>query len=56
MELGMKPIDRATGAKYFQLPDGKEKQNLLAQTLSSRFMQDVLNLGQRQSQQVRMAM
>ena len=55
-ELGMKPIDRAIGAKYFQLPDGKEKQNLLAQTLSSRFMQDVLNLGQRQSQQVRMAM
>lgn len=54
-ELGMKPIDRETGARYFQLPDGKEKQNLLAQTLSSRFMQDVRNLGQRQSQQVRMA-
>jgi len=56
MELGMKPIDRETGARYFQLPDGKEKQNLLAQTLSSRFMQDIRNIGQRQSQQVRMAM
>ena len=55
-ELGMKPIDRETGARYFQLPDGKEKQNLLAQTLSSRFMQDIRNIGQRQSQQVRMAM
>ena len=55
-ELGMKPIDRETGARYFQLPDGKEKQNLLAQTLSSRFMQDIQNIGQRQSQQVRMAM
>ena len=56
MELGMKPIDRETGARYFQLPDGKEKQDLLAQTLSSRFMQDIRNIGQRQSQQVRMAM
>ena len=55
-ELGMKPIDRETGARYFQLPDGKEKQNLLAQTLCSRFMQDIRNIGQRQSQQVRMAM
>ena len=55
-ELGMKPIDRETGARYFTLPDGKEKQSLLAQTLSSRYMQDVRNLGQRQSQSVRMAM
>ena len=55
-ELGMKPIDRETGARYFTLPDGKEKQNLLAQTLSSRYMQDIRNLGQRQSQSVRMAM
>ena len=54
-ELGMKPIDRETGARYFTLPDGKEKQSLLAQTLSSRYMQDVRNLGQRQSQSVRMA-
>ena len=55
-ELGMKPIDRETGARYFTLPDGKEKQSLLAQTLSSRYMQDIRNLGQRQSQSVRMAM
>jgi hypothetical protein len=55
-ELGMKPIDRETGARYFMLPDGKEKQNLLAQTLSSRFTEDVKNLGQRQHQSVRMAM
>ena len=55
-ELGMKPIDRETGARYFTLPDGKEKQNLLAQTLSSRFTEDVKNLGQRQHQSVRMAM
>jgi antirestriction protein ArdC len=55
-ELGMKPIDRETGARYFTLPDGKEKQNLLAQTLSSRFTEDVRNLGQRQHQSVRMAM
>ena len=54
-ELGMKPIDKETGARYFTLPDGKEKQNLLAQTLSSRYMQDVRNLGQRQSHSVRMA-
>ena len=54
-ELGMKPIDRETGARYFTLPDGKEKQSLLAQTLSSRYMQDIRNLGQRQSQSVRMA-
>ena len=54
-ELGMKPIDRETGARYFTLPDGKEKQNLLAQTLSSRYMQDIRNLGHRQSQSVRMA-
>jgi hypothetical protein len=52
----MKPIDRETGARYFTLPDGKEKQNLLAQTLSSRFTEDVKNLGQRQHQSVRMAM
>ena len=43
-ELGMKPIDRETGARYFTLPDGKEKQSLLAQTLSSRYMQDILRL------------
>ena len=55
-ELGMKPIDRETGARYFTLPDGKEKQSLLAQTLSSRYMQDIRSLGQRQSQSVRMAM
>ena len=55
-ELGMKPIDRETGTRYFTLPDGKEKQNLLAQTLSSRFTEDVKNLGQRQHQSVRMAM
>ena len=55
-ELGMKPIDRETGARYFTLPDGKEKQSLLAQILSSRYMQDIRNLGQRQSQSVRMAM
>ena len=54
-ELGMKPIDKETGARYFTLPDGKEKQNLLAQTLSSRYMQDVRNLGQRHSHSVRMA-
>lgn len=55
-ELGMKSIDRETGARYFTLPDGKEKQSLLAQTLSSRYMQDIRSLGQRQSQSVRMAM
>ena len=54
-ELGMKPIDRETGARYFTLPDGKEKQNLLAQTLSSRYMQDVRNLGQRHSHGMRVA-
>ena len=54
-ELGMKPIDKETGARYFTLPDGKEKQNLLAQTLSSRYMQDVRNLGQRHSHSLRVA-
>ena len=55
-ELGMKPIDRDARARYFTLTDRKEKQNLLAQTLSSRFTEDVRNLGQRQHQSVRMAM
>jgi len=54
-ELGMKPIDKETGARYFTLPDGKEKQSLLAQTLSSRYMQDVRNLGQRHSHSLRVA-
>ena len=36
-ELGMKPVDRETGAKYFLMPDGKEKQALLAAELTSKY-------------------
>ena len=36
-ELGMKPVDRETGSKYFLLPDGKEKQALLAAEVTSKY-------------------
>ncbi len=36
-QLGMKPVDRETGARYFLLPEGGEKQALLAAELRSKY-------------------
>ena len=44
MELGMKPIDRETGVRYFLMPEGKEKVKLLTETLSSKYAHDVSNI------------
>ena len=44
MELGMKPIDKETGVRYFLMPEGKEKEKLLTETLSSKYAHDVSNI------------
>ena len=36
-ELGMKPIDRETGARYFLLTDGKERQAMLVSLLVANY-------------------
>ena len=44
MELGMKEIDRETGMRYMLMPEGKEKTQLLAETLSTKFSQDIIGM------------
>ena len=44
MELGMKEIDRETGMRYMLMPEGNEKSRLLAETLSTKFSQDIIGM------------
>ena len=54
VELGMKPIDRETGTRYFLMPDGKEKQALLAAELTSKFGKDMALPTRQESRSLKM--
>ncbi len=55
VELGMKTIDKEIGLKYFLLPEGKEKQNLLSATLKSSYAQDVLDIGRQETRKLKIS-
>lgn len=55
VELGIRPIDREIGARYFLLPEGKEKQQLLSSALNSSYAADVRSLGERRTNKLRIS-
>lgn len=52
-ELEMKPVAREIGIRYFSLPEGKEKQRLLATTLNSSYANDINRLSHRREQSIK---
>ena len=55
VELDMKPIDKETGMKYFLMPEGREKQNLLSATLTSSYRNEVLNMGRQETKSLKIS-
>ena len=53
IELNMKPVAREIGIRYFSLPEGKEKQRLLATTLNSSYANDINRLSHRRKQSIK---
>jgi hypothetical protein len=53
IELNMKPVAREIGIRYFSLPEGKEKQRLLATTLNSSYANDINRLSHRREQSIK---
>ena len=51
----MKPIDKETGMKYFLMPEGREKQNLLSATLTSSYRNEVLNMGRQETKSLKIS-
>lgn len=41
VDLGIKPVGHEIGVRYFSLPDGKEKERLLATTLNSSYAHEI---------------
>jgi len=55
VELEMKPIDKDIGVKYFMMPEGREKQNLLSATLTSSYRNEVLNIGRQETRSLKIS-
>ena len=55
VELDMKTIDKETGMKYFLMPEGREKQNLLSATLTSSYRNEVLNMGRQETKSLKIS-
>jgi len=53
-QLGMKPVDRETGTKYFLMPEGKEKQALLAAELTSKYGKELSQTVRQESRSMKM--
>ena len=52
--LGMKPVDSETGKRYFQLPDGNERLELLAKELNAKFGKEVISRGMQDGRGMKM--
>ena len=55
VELDMKPIDKETGLKYFQLPEGREKQHLLSATLTNGYRNEVISIGRQETKSLKIS-
>ena len=53
VELGMKPIDRETGNRYFIMPEGKEKQAILSAELNSKFGKEIVHSVRQESRSMK---
>ena len=53
VELGMKPIDRETGNRYFLMPEGKEKQAILSAELNSKFGKEIVHSVRQESRSMK---
>ena len=53
-QLGMKPVDRETGTRYFLMPEGKEKQALLAAELTSKYGKELSHAVRQESRSMKM--
>ena len=53
VDLGIKPVGHDIGVRYFSLPDGKEKERLLATTLNSSYAHEIGNLSHHRERTLR---
>ena len=53
MALDMKPVAHEVGARYFSLPEGKEKERLLNATLTQSYSNDISNLSKQPERSLR---
>ena len=53
-ELGMKPVDRETGARYFLLTDKKEKQAMLTSVLVAKYGKELSHPVQAENRSLKM--
>jgi hypothetical protein len=53
VELGMKPIERETGNRYFLMPEGKEKQAILSAELNSKFGKEIVHSVRQESRSMK---
>ena len=53
-QLGMKSVDRETGTRYFLMPEGKEKQALLAAELTSKYGKELSHAVRQESRSMKM--
>jgi hypothetical protein len=53
VELGMKPIDREPGNRYFLMPEGKEKQAILSAELNSKFGKEIVHSVRQESRSMK---